>query len=158
MKLLSALILGICLTGMGYAQDDVKSFQEIAYDVAQKEMKPEEWKTFLKKTQSRFETWEHDNQTGDMNQFLNDKLLEIAPSVKGGDVKALKKFVFWLALYYEFKQLPPSYIREVKPEYRKEIDQFMSDLNWERAAEIIKDNVKKYDEEQKAKDKKEKKQ
>ena len=121
-------------------------------------MKPEEWKTFLKKTQSRFETWEHDNQTGDMNQFLNDKLLEIAPSVKGGDVKALKKFVFWLALYYEFKQLPPSYIREVKPEYRKEIDQFMSDLNWERAAEIIKDNVKKYDEEQKAKDKKEKKQ
>jgi hypothetical protein len=157
MKLLSVLVLGICLTGVSYAQDDVKPFQEIAYNITQKEMKSEEWKAFLKKTKDRFATWESDNHGGDINQFLNDKLLEIAPSVKGGNIKALKNFVFWLALYHEFKQLPPEYIREVKPEYRQEIEGFLNDMNWERAAQMIKDNVKKYDEEQKAKAKEKKK-
>jgi len=131
-----------------FAGDEARTFQQIAYDITIKDLKPEEWNKFCKKAKDRYEQWSKDNQgSGDLNQFLNDKLLEIAPSVKGGKIEALKKFVYWLALYQQYNQLPPEYIREVKPEYRDQLDTLLQNFQWETLANMIKDNVKKYEDE-----------
>lgn len=128
-----------------------EDFMERAYQLAQKDQKPEDWKKFIKKTREHFETWSNDNPSGNLNRFLDDKLLPIAMNVPKGEVKTLKKFIYWLALYKEFDAQPPWYIREIANDNRQDVEDLHKDFSWERMSEIIKQRSKEMPEEKKRK-------
>jgi hypothetical protein len=118
---------------------------DIAFELMQKELKTDEWKTFVKKTTRTFEEWSNDNPDGSLKRFLDDRLLTIASGVTGGNVKALKKMVIWISLYREFGEPVPEYIREVGTECEADVEQAMNDFTWEKAAEKIKNRKKEHD-------------
>jgi len=111
---------------------------EMGYELTQKEMKPEEWTAFVKKAKSSYADWANDNSIGNLNRYLNDKLLEVGPGALSGNVKSLKKFAAWVALYKEFDEPVPSYLREAMQTYSRDVDEVMTDFTWEKAAERIK--------------------
>jgi len=115
---------------------------ELGYELTQKELKPGEWEAFLKKVKGNYETWANDTQIGSMKRYLDDKLIEIGPGVLGGNVKSLKKFAQWLALYKEFGEPVPRYVSEAFEKYNAEIEEVMSKFTWELAAERIKNRNK----------------
>ena len=143
-RLVPVCVLAFCAAAPLHGAD-VRDMVEIAYDLMQKEMKPDEWKSYVKNANSRFESWCHDYPDGDIKRYLDDKLLELAPSVLSGSVKALKRMVFWVALYKEYKEPAPAYIREISEKYRKDMDEELANFSWERAAEKIKNRKKELD-------------
>jgi len=140
MRALGVMVLLFCAWQAG-ARDIV----DIAFELKDKEMKADEWQKFVKTTKSKYESWVNDYQDGNLKRYLDDKLLEIAPSVMGGNVKALKKMTFWVALYREFDEPPPGYLAEVATKYQKDLDEALKDFTWERAAEMIKNRKKDLD-------------
>ena len=116
-----------------------------AYEVTQKDMKPEDWKKFLKKTNDHFETWRDDNGGGDWKDYLDNQLICIAPSVKSGDVKVLKKFMCWMGLYHVHNEPAPWYVRDLSYENRAAFKQVFQDFSWERLSAMVKNKVKEYE-------------
>ena len=89
---------------------------------------------------------------GDKGDYLNQIITDTKGfGVKDGDINALKKFITWLALYQEWQQPLTEKIPEVSAEYRQKLNELISNFSWEQFAQTIKDNVKQYEEEQKAK-------
>lgn len=111
---------------------------DIAYDVAQREMKPEEWKKFVKKIDGQYKDYESQSNACDLNTFLNDRLLQYAFSATSGTRKSLSQFVFWLALYKEYRAEPPSYIQKTTAEQREKMETLLKDFSWEKLAELMK--------------------
>ncbi|MCW8133720.1 MAG: hypothetical protein KIS92_25465, partial [Planctomycetota bacterium] len=107
MRILACLTLIVAAASVSPARAE-SNFVELAYQRATMDQKPEEWAKFVKQTRDRFETWSNDNPSGagNINRYLNEKLLPIAMSVPGGEVKNLKKFIYWIALYKTFESLP----------------------------------------------------
>ncbi len=118
---------------------------EKAYEVTLKDMKPEEWKKFLKKTTDYYDTWRDDNAGGDIKDFLDTQLITIAPGVKSGDIKVLKKFMCWMGLYHHFKEPVPWYVRDLAYENRASFKQMFQDFTWEKASQMVKGKVKEYE-------------
>jgi hypothetical protein len=137
MRALACVVLVLCAWGTS-ARDIV----DIAFELKDKEMKAEEWQDFVKATKTKYETWVNDYEDGNLKRYLDDKLLQIAPGVMGGNVKALKNMTFWVALYREFNEPPPNYLAEVSVKYQKELDDALKDFSWERTAEMIKNRKK----------------
>jgi hypothetical protein len=119
-----------------------RDIEDIAYEIAQKEMKPGDWAKYVKSAKSRYETWSNDNDGGSVKRYLDDKLVEQAPSALGGEIKNVKKMVFWVALYKEFGEPAHSRLRELAVTYEADLDDLMSNFSWEKAASIIKNRNK----------------
>lgn len=123
---------------------------DIAYDLTQKILTPKEWEMFVKKFQSQYEDWGKEND-GDMNRFLDDRLLQYLLSIHNEpgtcSEKDLKQLVCWLALY---KELPgvfaPSWILKISKEQREEMEKLLNDFSWESLDELIKNPKRKKDE------------
>jgi hypothetical protein len=115
---------------------------DIACELSSKEMKPAEWNQYVKSANAKFQTWISDNPDGNIKRYLDDKLIEIAPAVIGGNVKALKKMTLWTALYREFNEPAPEYLQEIATKYQKDLDEVLVDFTWEKAAERIKNRGK----------------
>ncbi|MBI3828261.1 MAG: hypothetical protein HY291_02010 [Planctomycetes bacterium] len=137
------------LAGKGQATD----FVDLAYQRATLDQKPEEWDKFVRKTKEHFETWSNDNPSGsgNVNRFLNDKLLPIAMGVPGGEVKNLKKFIYWIALYKVFDAQPPWYILEIAKENQQDIEDLHKDFSWERMSKLVKQRANEMPEDRKKK-------
>ena len=118
---------------------------EKAYEVTLKDMTPEEWKKFLKKTNDFYETWRDDNMGGDMKDFLDNQLICIAPGVKSGEIKTLKKVMCWMGLYHHFHEPLPWYIRDLAYENRQAFKRLFQDFSWEKCSQMVKGKVKEYE-------------
>ncbi|HYF47851.1 MAG TPA: hypothetical protein VEJ63_00480 [Planctomycetota bacterium] len=122
-----------------------REIAEIAFELAQKEMKGDEWKKYVQSTHKKFETWSMDNGDAPMKRYLDDKLVEMAPGVLNGNVKALKKMVMWVALYKEFDEPAHSQLEELAFTHKSDFDELLKDFSWERFAEAIKNRKKAAD-------------
>jgi hypothetical protein len=142
------LTLLCCAFSAAAFEGTPRRMEEIAHDLITRDMKPDEWQQFVKKTAKSYESWINDYPDGNLKRFLDDKLLEIAPGVLGGSAKALKKMCAWVALYLEFREPPPSYISDISEKYRADIEDEMKDFSWERAAQKIKNRKKEHDEQE----------
>ena len=113
-------------------------FTNLAHQLAIKDLTQAEFDKYVKKTKEHFETWSNDNPSGNLNRFLNDKLLPIAMYVPKGEIKTLKKFIYWLALYQEFDAQPPWYILEIGRDNSEQIEDLHKNFSWERMSDIVK--------------------
>lgn len=122
-----------------------REIADIAYELAKKEMKGDEWTKFVQTTKKKYETWSADNGDASLKHYLDDKLVEMAPGVLNGNVKALKKLVTWVALYKEFNEPAHSQLEDLAFAHEKDFDELLKDFSWERAAEAIKNRKKQAD-------------
>jgi len=143
---LALLALAFCAASRAQDDEPIPDLVQAAYDIARKDLSDEDWKKYIRKTDSSYETWQNDTPDGDLNRYLNDKLIEIAPSVRNGEIKALKRAMYWLALYKHYECQPPWYVRDVATQYRRALNALLRDFSWERASELIKREGKGYEE------------
>jgi hypothetical protein len=115
----------------------------ITYDLVTRDMGQAEWDSFVKKVQSRFQDWSHEYDNNNLKQFLDDRLLELAPSVTSGKGHSLKEFCKWIALYNVYSEQLPRYIRDVPDSDKLWIQRELADFDWNRTALKIKENHKK---------------
>jgi hypothetical protein len=141
------MLTALCLMTLCFAVR-ATDLADAAHQITRKEMKAEEYKKYVSDTKKKFETWSTDNGDGSMKRYLDDKLVEIAPGAMNGNVKALKKLVFWIALYKEFGEPAHSQVGEVSINYQEDIEGLLKDFSWEKAAAAIKERKKKHDQEQ----------
>lgn len=139
MRQISIFSLFLVVLCVGTAKAE-SNFVELAYQRATMDQKPAEWEKFVKQTKDRFETWSNDNPSGagNINRYLNEKLLPIAMSVPSGEVKNLKKFIYWIALYKTFDSLPPWYVLEIAKENQADIEELHKDFTWEKMSAMVK--------------------
>jgi len=109
----------------------------IAYALMRTFLTEQEWQQRVAECRKRFATWEHDNH-GDMGQFLNDRLVIVALSAAGGEVKEIQKGVAYLALYREFGQVPPGLVLRFLSEHKESVTELLSSFTWEKASEYVK--------------------
>ena len=109
----------------------------ITHGLVLKDLGEAQWSSFVSKTRQRYEEWCHDNDSSNMKHFLDDKLLELAPSVKSGKGSSLRDFCKWMALYDAFNEPLPHYIADISEKDKRWIVQELSDFNWDRAARRI---------------------
>lgn len=110
---------------------------EIAYDLTVRDMGQQQWENFVRTTERRFQSWSRDHRDSDRNEFLNTKLLDMGPGALSGNVQNLREAVRWLALYREFRALPPNYVHTGVIKYRRTIEEVLKDFSWEKAAAAI---------------------
>jgi hypothetical protein len=115
----------------------------ITYDLVTRDMGQAEWDSFVKKVQSRFRDWSQEYDNNNLKQFLDDRLLELAPSVTSGKGHSLKEFCKWIALYNVYSEQLPRYIRDVPDSDKLWIQRELADFDWNRTALKIKENHKK---------------
>src|SRR5579872_2094071 len=97
MKIAATLLtLALCLAAR--ASDD--EFRKAIYDCVVKDMGENAFKRFVKAADDKYEEWQKDNGGMAFKVYLDSKLLEKAPSVRGGEVEPVKEFIQWHALYY----------------------------------------------------------
>jgi hypothetical protein len=131
------LIAALFLLGGGAAAQALE-IAEVAHEIALKEMKPAEWSSYVATHRRKYQTWSESNNDGSIKRYLDDKLVEIAPGALKGNVNALKKLVFWVALYKEFDEPPHRQLDEVAATHEKELEDLLKDFSWEKAAASIK--------------------
>ena len=100
-------------------------------------MTESEWQEHVAKCRRRYETWEADNH-GDMGQFLNDRLIIVALSAAGGEVEKIQNGVAYLALYREFRQVPPSRVMKFLREHKGSVSELLNGFTWVRVSEYVK--------------------
>jgi hypothetical protein len=116
---------------------DVMDGPNLAYSMMRTFLTDQEWQQRVADCRKRFETWEHDNH-GDMGQFLNDRLIIVALSAAGGDVKEVQRGVAYLALYKEFQQIPPGLVLNFLREHKESVTELISNFTWDKASEYVK--------------------
>ncbi len=119
----------------------------IAYDIMRKDLSEEQWKGYVKKALARYEEWGEENNGRDIKVFLDDRLLQYGVAARTGKIESLKTFVHFLALYKEWREPPPKYIRDVADKNRQDLDNLLAEFTWEKASELTKKKVKEYDRE-----------
>jgi hypothetical protein len=142
-------LLGIWIFVMSSQAFSARDIPSIAYDIMRKDLSEKDWKKYVRRSRGMYETWCDDNDSGDLKRFLDDRLLQFAVRVPKGKVIYLKRFIHWLSLYKEWKEMPPAYIREIADENRSELDALLADWSWDRAVALVKKKSREYDEKKK---------
>lgn len=144
------IVLGIAFlaTDQAFAARDIPS---IAYDIMRKDMSEKDWEKYVRRVRAHFETWSDDNPSasGNLKRFLDDRLLQFAVRVPKGKVSYLKRFIHFLSLYKEWKEMPPAYIRNIADENRSELDKLVADWSWDEAVKLVKKKAKDHEEKKK---------
>ena len=110
----------------------------LAYAMMRTFMTEEEWQKRVAKCKSRYETWNADNG-GDMGQFLNDRLIIVALGAAGGDIEKIQNGIAYLALYREFRQVPPGRVMKFLREHKESVTELLDGFTWQAASEYVKD-------------------
>jgi hypothetical protein len=118
------------------------NISEITYNLVTKDMGDVEWQKFVTGAKSRFNSWAEEYDSTNLKRFLDDRLITLAPRVTSGKGEHLKEFCKWLALYNVFVEPLPRYIRDISSEDKKWIERELSDFNWDRCAQKIKEKAK----------------
>jgi hypothetical protein len=144
-------LLSILLCGVAFASEP-RPIVEIAHQIATSDMTTSEWEAYTKSIERKYADWLKDEHPSDsFGAYLNTKFLEIAPSARGGDIPALKKVVYFMALYVHFGELPPKFLRDLSREDLQELEYLAADFSWEKLSEKVKENAHRYDEKKKKK-------
>jgi len=114
---------------------------KICRDLVAKDLGEAGWNKFLEKAQTRFDEWSFEYGTFDKKRFLDDKLITLAPRVTSGKGEALREFCSWLALYDQYQEQLPRYIREIREEDKEWITSQLSRFDWNSAAQKIKEKA-----------------
>ncbi len=124
---------------------------DVAYKIVLRDISQAEWKAYVADTQSRFRTWSNDNPSGkgNLKRFLDDKLLTRAMGVPSGKIESLKNFMYWMALYREFKEPPPWYIRYMAHKHGDKFAALLDDFSWQKFSEMVVKKSKAIQEERK---------
>jgi hypothetical protein len=120
---------------------------DVAYEAVIANVEEKEWKAFVKKAENSFKQWETDRQGGSRNNFLNDRLLEIIPTIRSKDnTQKFRKIAMWLALYVEWREDIPSYLTKATPEIIEQFDAVIAEkpFSWDRIAKFAQDLANQY--------------
>ncbi len=117
------------------------NISEITFNICTQDMGAE-WQKFVDTSKQRFKSWSIEYDNSSMKQFLDDRLIALAPKVISGKGVDLKEFCKFLALYHVFCEQVPSYIRRINAEDRKWIQQELVDFNWDSCAKKIAEKAK----------------
>lgn len=142
---LATLGLIIILSSWANSRD----IPSIAFDITLKDMSKADWEKHVQKAQRDFDTWISDNPTGNLKRFLDDRLLQYGTWAVKGKISHLKKFIYWLPLYKEWKEQLPKYICEITEENWEDLNKLLSDWSWEKAHKLIKRKSKEHKEKKK---------
>jgi hypothetical protein len=124
-------MLGIILAGESQEFNPA----EFAYNISQKDLGDDGWKKFEKRARERCEDYQNDAQGGSVDNFLNDRLADLANEVS--DIASLKKFVNWLALYSAWKiELPPR-AQDGFNKHKQELISLSKDFSWEKLLVLV---------------------
>ena len=125
-------------TAAAATADEKLDIARITHGLVLKDMGEAPWLSFVAATRQRFEDWSRDyGNSNNMKHFLDDKLLQLAPSVKSGKGSNLREFCKWMALYDAFNEPLPHFIADISEKDKRWIVQELSDFNWDRAARRI---------------------
>ncbi|MBE7464796.1 MAG: hypothetical protein HS116_15075 [Planctomycetes bacterium] len=122
----------------------------IAYGMMRHDLDDARWSAFCTANLKWFETWQRDNPSGNFKRFLDDKLLERAPGVLSGKTENLQKFIYWLALYHEFREPPPWYIRLMARKHGAEFADLLDDFSWDRFAARVQGKAERLKQEERS--------
>lgn len=136
MRLFVAVLL---LAGGAYAPFAAElNLPEMAHAIATKDLGPDGWEAWLRDADKNFEAWSAQKQSTSRERFLNDKLMDIFPRARTGETTALKRFIYWLALYKQYQFDAPWFIRLVARRHGDDFKDLLDDFSWERFAEKVK--------------------
>ncbi len=123
---------------------------KIAVKLAETFLTDAQFKQEVKKLRERYEDWEKDTQ-GDMNRYLNDRLIIVALSAANGKVDKIQRGILWLAFYKEFEQEQPGIVAKFMREHQGTLSKLFTDFTWEKASQYIKNKEwrKDYEEQRK---------
>ncbi len=110
---------------------------QLAYHLMRTYLTEAEWKAEVTKVQRRFKDWERDTK-GDMGRFLNDRLIIVALSAAGGEPEKIKRGVSYLALYHEFKEIPPGIVTKFMGTHFGSMSRLLNGFTWEKATDYVK--------------------
>ena len=151
-KLVTAfcLMLGL-MAPVVHADDDILNDPDaqrataklltLANNVSRQDMGEGAWASYVRKISAAGD----DDSSGnfDMNKYLNTELMNIGMAAKSDDIQSIKKVVYWVGLYLEFKAQPPSYVYKLAKVEEADIDDITANFSWERLAQMIKDKAHK---------------
>lgn len=118
-------------------KDGADDAPAMAYALKDTFMTEAEWDHEVKALWSRFQDWEKQSD-GDINQYLNDRLIIVAMAAAGGKIEKVKKGIAWLAFYKEFNAEPPSFVTKFFREHRPSLTRLFTDFTWEKASQYVK--------------------
>ena len=143
-------LVSICClaVALGFAVEAraARDLPSIAYDIMRKDLNERQWAEYVKKSNDRYREWSDENGDRDLKIFLDDRLLQLGLAARSGKIENLKKFVYFLSLYKQWKELAPKYIRDVAEKNRQDLDDLLAEFTWERASQLVKKKVKEHDE------------
>jgi len=113
-----------------------KEVSQVAYELARKNTSETEWNAYVSGAKKRYETWANDNDNGSLKNFLDSKLVEIAPGALTGNASAIKKLVLWVALYVEFKEPAHSRLQAYMESNEAAFTTLVNNFTWDGAARI----------------------
>lgn len=140
-------VVEVSVTPKAAAETDSRTepldISHITFSLITRDMGESEWQKFVKKVQVRFNDWSQEYDNNNVKQFLDDRLIALAPGVQSGKGAALREFCQWLALYKVFSEQIPRYIRDLSEDDKRWIRDELQDFDWNRVALKIKENAKK---------------
>lgn len=138
-------LLAACHAGETIEEKDPPpELTDTAYEIAMKEMAPDEWDQYVLATKKKYDSWAAEHENASFGRFLNDKFMEMAPSARGGKIPNLKKLMYWLALYKYFDEPPPGHIREVSDKHKWQFHELSKDFSWEKLSNLVSKAEKEY--------------
>lgn len=114
-----------------------RSGSSIAYDMVRTYLTEEEFQSEVSTLFSKFKDWEADTH-GDIDRYLNDRLVIVGLSAAGGEQEAIQKGILWLAYYRAFRQGDPSMVRKFLEEHQGSLSRLLKDFTWEKASDYVK--------------------
>lgn len=85
----------------------------------------------------KYENWREENR-GDMDRYLNDRIASVALAASGGKLEKLKEGAIFLAYYHEFKQPLPSMVADFVKDYRHSLNKLFAAFTWDAAVAYTK--------------------
>lgn len=114
-----------------------RSGSSIAYDMVRTFLTEEEFQGEVSTLFSKYKDWENDTH-GDIDRYLNDRLVIVGLSAAGGEQEAIQKGILWLAYYRAFRQADPSMVRKFLEEHQGSLSRLLKDFTWEKASDYVK--------------------
>lgn len=143
---LSTIVLSVLLATGAHAAD----FGSVSAAIVEKQVPRAEWKKFMDKAKSMYETRLHDSENTTMKSFLDSKVKEVIPSILSSDnPDDIKKIFCWLAMYQLWDEAVPGYLLQADEPFLTELEKIgmKKDFTWTDLSDFIREKARKHKEE-----------
>jgi hypothetical protein len=122
-----------------FAQTAFIEITSLAYREARRDMTAGQWNQHLRFHIGMFRAWSRGRSTYEQNwsAYLNSHALNYAKAARHGDIPALKRLAYFLALYVQFRAAPHPYIHRFSEKYQSEIQSLWMNFSWERLSYLV---------------------